>query len=249
MALPSWPELHGAVTHFPVAMLLAAFLFDAGALVLRKREWETVAFWMLAVGVAGAAVAIPTGLLTASMLFPATSALSRVFILHRAAALCATAAAIANLFFRIGRRDDHTPVTRGIILALGAFTALCVATAGYLGGAMALGGAGASSDATSTASSAQAPVGPDLHPGDAAMGQKLFASSRTGCRTCHKMDGVGGTVGPDLTHEARRHNSVEWQVAHLTDPAAIRPGSMMPSFSRLKPEELKALGAYLTSRR
>lgn len=249
MALPSWPELHGAVTHFPVAMLLSAVLFDAGALVLRKREWETVAFWMLAVGVAAAAVAIPSGLMTASMIFGASPALPRVFLFHRAAALCGATGAICNLTFRIGRHDDRTTSTRGIIIALSGFTALCIAIAGYLGGAMALGGAVADGGAVSTVPAVQTPSAPQAATGDAALGQRLFISNQVGCRNCHKMEGIGGTVGPDLTHEARRHDSVDWHVAHLQNPAGIHPGSMMPSFSHLKPEELKALGAYLASRK
>ncbi|HEY3413132.1 MAG TPA: DUF2231 domain-containing protein [Armatimonadota bacterium] len=245
MTLPSWPELHGAVTHFPVAMLMAAFLFDAGATVLRKREWETVAFWMLAVGVAGVAGAIPSGLMTAATLFGASPTPPHVFLIHRAIALCAATAAIVHLVFRISRRDDHGTQTRAVSLMLGAFTALCVSIAGYLGGAMALGGAAASLGAAPPAPAAAGAV----PAAGVALGQKLFASTQTGCRNCHKMDGLGGTVGPDLTHEARRHDTVEWHIAHLTNPSAVHPGSMMPSFSRLKPEELKALSAYLASRK
>jgi nitric oxide reductase subunit C len=77
-------------------------------------------------------------------------------------------------------------------------------------------------------------------------GQKLFAENN--CQSCHKMQGSGGTTGPDLTHEAQRHADVAWQIEHLKDPAKVSPGSTMPSFAKLKPEELQALGSYLATR-
>jgi cbb3-type cytochrome c oxidase subunit II len=53
--------------------------------------------------------------------------------------------------------------------------------------------------------------------------------------------------GPDLAHVASRpYGAVkEWHIRHLKDPAAIRPGTVMPSFAHLPEEELEALAAYL----
>src|SRR5271170_5129019 len=39
-------------------------------------------------------------------------------------------------------------------------------------------------------------------------------------------------TGPDLTNEGGRFPS-EWQKAHLINPRAVKPGSIMPSFSFL----------------
>lgn len=78
-------------------------------------------------------------------------------------------------------------------------------------------------------------------------GQKLFAENN--CLSCHKMEGKGGTVGPDLTHEAQRHADVAWQVEHLKDPTKVSPGSTMPSYAKLSSEELSALGSYLAARK
>jgi cbb3-type cytochrome c oxidase subunit I len=51
--------------------------------------------------------------------------------------------------------------------------------------------------------------------------------------------------GPDLAHVAARWPSSSWQVIHLLDPQALNPGTWMPSFRYLSPQELQALAAYL----
>lgn len=57
--------LHPKIVHFPVALLMCAALFGILALVFKsKRElFKEILFWNLALGVAGAAFAVLTGLL------------------------------------------------------------------------------------------------------------------------------------------------------------------------------------------
>ncbi len=55
--------------------------------------------------------------------------------------------------------------------------------------------------------------------------------------------------GPDLAHVATRWPSMSWQVMHLMDPQALNPGTWMPSFRYLSPQELQALAAYLETLR
>ncbi len=77
-------------------------------------------------------------------------------------------------------------------------------------------------------------------------GLKSFIQS--GCLGCHKLRGVGGPYGPDLTSEGRKilkgynfknikgENSVyNWHNEHFSDPAKISPGSIMPKFSFAPP--------------
>ncbi len=78
-------------------------------------------------------------------------------------------------------------------------------------------------------------------------GGKLFAE--LSCQSCHRMEGKGGISGPDLTHEARRHAEIAWHIAHLKDPQKIKPGSNMPPFDTLPPNDLKALAAFLSTRK
>lgn len=51
-------------------------------------------------------------------------------------------------------------------------------------------------------------------------------------------------TGPDLTNEGGKHPN-GWQKAHLINPRALKPGSIMPSFSYLSIEDMRDLVAYI----
>jgi len=81
---------------------------------------------------------------------------------------------------------------------------------------------------------------------DAALpGAELFAES--GCLNCHTYGGKGSSNlgAPDLTAEGTRNRGIEWQIAHLENPASKSPGSPMPSFADLGDENLKNLAIFL----
>src|ERR1017187_3303405 len=61
-----------------------------------------------------------------------------------------------------------------------------------------------------------------------AEGRRLFETQ--GCRGCHKLNGVGGSIGPDLTEEGANHRSPEWLERHFLAPNAVSAGSAMPNF-------------------
>jgi mono/diheme cytochrome c family protein len=70
-----------------------------------------------------------------------------------------------------------------------------------------------------------------------------------GCFTCHRLNGEGGTVGPDLTTEGARGRTEPWLVGHFKNPPAYSPGSIMPAFTNLTEEQLKALTAFLENQK
>ena len=64
-------------------------------------------------------------------------------------------------------------------------------------------------------------------PNSAVLGAQIYLVN--GCAGCHRVNGVGGSIGPALNGVAKRH-SKEWIEQHFLDPKALVPGSLMPSF-------------------
>lgn len=90
-----------------------------------------------------------------------------------------------------------------------------------------------------------------------ARGRQLFLD--LGCQSCHKLDGVGGQLGPALDGEGDkiRHQLpmghvrgeptlATWLSEHFASPQVVVPGSQMPP-PRLTPEENEALTIYMLS--
>ena len=78
-----------------------------------------------------------------------------------------------------------------------------------------------------------------------AKGKELY--SKNGCDGCHAIGGKGGKAGPDLTRAGLAHSDRAWQIEHLIKPTSKVPGSTMPGYETLKPDDLKALGEYMVS--
>jgi quinol---cytochrome c reductase cytochrome c subunit, bacillus type len=80
---------------------------------------------------------------------------------------------------------------------------------------------------------------------EAMRGARLFAQS--GCLNCHTYLGSGGSQlgAPDLSEEGTRGRGIDWQIAHLKDPASKTPGSPMPKFDAFSEEDLHALATFL----
>jgi quinol-cytochrome oxidoreductase complex cytochrome b subunit/cytochrome c553 len=69
------------------------------------------------------------------------------------------------------------------------------------------------------------------------------------CVGCHKLDGDGGTDGPDLTHAGAKHELSALRL-WIADPEAVNPEAEMPAFGRrLSAVELEAIAGYLAARK
>ncbi len=73
-------------------------------------------------------------------------------------------------------------------------------------------------------------------------GEALFRTA--GCPACHKIGGIGGVVGPDLTLVGARRDR-QWIADQLRDPKSHNPNSIMPSFARLPAKDIADLADYL----
>lgn len=89
-------------------------------------------------------------------------------------------------------------------------------------------------------------------------GAQVFVNN--GCGGCHYLEGnqnAQGRTGPDLTHAGSRttiaagwiDNTPENLARWIRNPAAVKPGVLMPAFERLSAEDMDALVAYLLSLR
>lgn len=75
-------------------------------------------------------------------------------------------------------------------------------------------------------------------------GARLFQAR--GCPGCHRIGGVGGAIGPELTNEGTKGRDRDWHVRHLLDPSGVVPGSIMPRLVK-SPEEAGSLADYVLS--
>lgn len=89
--------------------------------------------------------------------------------------------------------------------------------------------------------------------------KSVFLSS--GCLGCHKVNGVGGAEGPDLTRAGEKdpgrldysavqgdHSLASWFSAHVRAPSSLVTGSQMPAM-RMPEEDVEALTFYTLSLR
>ena len=74
-------------------------------------------------------------------------------------------------------------------------------------------------------------------------GKKVYSEMK--CPMCHKIEGVGGKIGPELSGVGSRKDA-EWIKGFLKDPKSVSPDTKQPPFKGTD-EQLGALVAYLMS--
>jgi mono/diheme cytochrome c family protein len=65
-----------------------------------------------------------------------------------------------------------------------------------------------------------------------------------GCRGCHQLEGVGGSLGPALDKLGKRMDQERLR-QQLIAPKEVKPASIMPAYGHLPPADLQALIEYL----
>lgn len=76
-----------------------------------------------------------------------------------------------------------------------------------------------------------------------AAGAQVYKTLR--CSMCHKIQGSGGKLGPDLTDVGTRRDAA-WLKKYLPNPKGANPKNTMPPV-KAGPDDLSVLIAYLTS--
>ena len=76
-------------------------------------------------------------------------------------------------------------------------------------------------------------------------GKALF--NKQGCTACHKVNGKGGAVGPDLSDESARKRSAQWLTTQIRTPKKHNAKSIMPSFGSLTDKQVADLVKFLQS--
>ncbi len=94
-----------------------------------------------------------------------------------------------------------------------------------------------------------------------ALGKEL--ADQSGCRGCHIVDGLGGTIGPDISAVGDKtyhefdfshldadgpHDTAHWLKEHFLSPASVSPDTQMPDMEYTD-EEAEALTVYMLSMR
>jgi ubiquinol-cytochrome c reductase cytochrome b subunit/menaquinol-cytochrome c reductase cytochrome b/c subunit len=79
---------------------------------------------------------------------------------------------------------------------------------------------------------------------DALAGARIFA--QVGCQNCHTYQGIGGSIGPDLSAigKASSNRGAEGFADYVKNPADFG-NNQMPSFADLGQDNLAKLGAFL----
>ena len=66
-----------------------------------------------------------------------------------------------------------------------------------------------------------------------------------GCMVCHRVNGQGGAIGPELTGALLKGKSRQWLVTQIRNPKAHFPNSIMPAFSSLTDQQVNDVVDFL----
>jgi ubiquinol-cytochrome c reductase cytochrome b subunit len=77
---------------------------------------------------------------------------------------------------------------------------------------------------------------------------RVFVIVNGSCLGCHRIDGAGGSEGPDLSHVGRKADAASI-ARRITEPRSVDPAAEMPAFgARLTAGEIQAVAAWLARR-
>ena len=126
-------SIHPALVHFPIALLVTAFLFETLALAMRRPAWHRISLWNLGLGTLGAGVAVLTGRM-AETVAKHSPEIEKVLEQHERLGYLVLGLALALVGWRLIRRDRLGPRSRWAVWVLLAALCVLVGTTAHLGG-------------------------------------------------------------------------------------------------------------------
>jgi uncharacterized membrane protein len=137
LCIAATPDLHPAVVHFPIALLVAALVLDLVAAVGKNDGMARAGGIVLLMAAAGAVAAVVTGMVAeeaAEAMLP-NEPLHETLEQHELAAFIVTALALALAVWRLaGKLQLPKGARRWVYLALLLAAVVLVGATGYLGG-------------------------------------------------------------------------------------------------------------------
>lgn len=123
-----WYHLHGAITHFPIALAIVSFACDFLGAVSKKPSLRAAGFWTLLFAALASIPAIVTGLISANDYGTATSLYT-----HRNTSIAAGVLLLVLAGVRATRRDDLSRKSFVAYLVGVLFAAGAMGVTGWLG--------------------------------------------------------------------------------------------------------------------
>lgn len=140
MSSKFWANIHGGSTHFPIALIIASMLFDLAGYALNRephsRDLHAAAFYSLLLGSLASFVAVLSGLIISQWQVFGEGTLAK----HHDFVWPAFALLIGLAVWRLVIRQRASRRAYAAYLACSIVAAVLMATAGYWGGEMLLGG-------------------------------------------------------------------------------------------------------------
>ena len=134
-----WSRVHGGMTHFPIALILGAALFDALGFFLHRsstqRELSVTGYWLTILGALGSLGAVFSGLALSKWKIGGTGLLLRHHLFVWPA--FALIVGLATWRFLIGNQSSQSGFA--IYLSILAIACGLISAAGFFGGEMLLG--------------------------------------------------------------------------------------------------------------
>lgn len=125
--------LHPMTVHFPIALLIVAFVVETLALAFRMPAWHRVSFWNLVLGTWGALAAAITGGVAAAVAQPPSWESRTVLNLHSVWGTLAFACAAAIASFHLAAGKEMPRRSRWIAWGLLGVTCGVITFASHLG--------------------------------------------------------------------------------------------------------------------